>query len=180
MNQNKLAHGISNFLLYKEDFAFIGMTDITLPNLQMVTETLTGAGLGGNIEIVYQAFIDVMDATYQFRTFSPESAQLFEQREHKLEARAAQQSRDSITGVVAPDSVKYIFRGAPKGLNAGALAPAQGGQTQISHSLSYYCIQIKNDNGQWDKVVEVDPYQYICIVNGIDYGQPVRAALGLE
>ena len=100
-------------------------------------------------------------------------AALAEQRPHELDIRVAQQTSDSATGALGTDAIKHVVRAIPKKLALGKVAPASTADASGEYAVQYLATFI---NGK--KVTEVDPLNFICIINGVDCLAAVRKALG--
>ena len=61
----------------------------------------------------------------------------------------------------------------PKKTALGKLAVASAADVSGEYATSYYALYIDGV-----KVTEIDPLNFICIINGTDYLQQVRKALG--
>lgn len=114
-----------------------------------------------------------MTAQLKFRTFSAESLKLQEPREHNIDLRAPQQVYDPIAGVYKTQSVKHVLVLVPKTLSNGNIAPASPTDGSGSYAVRRWVTYIDDA-----KVMELDPYNYICEVNGVDYLSDTRKALG--
>jgi len=117
--------------------------------------------------------MNAMTAQLKFRTFSAESLKLLEPREHNIDLRAPQQVYDPIAGVYKTQSVKHVLVLVPKTLSNGNIAPASPTDGSGSYAVRRWVTYIDDA-----KVMELDPYNYICEVNGVDYLSDTRKALG--
>lgn len=70
-------------------------------------------------------------------------------------------------------SVKHIAKVFPKKHAPGKLAPAAAADASGEYAVLYYATYI---NGE--RVLEIDPLNFIYYVNGTDYLADVRKALG--
>ena len=41
---------VVNFVIYEDAVEYLGMSEVTLPEIAALTEEITGAGIGGNVE----------------------------------------------------------------------------------------------------------------------------------
>ena len=87
--------------------------------------------------------------------------------------RSAQQGDDPVAGRLTTDSVKHTFVVVPKTLTGGSVAPAAPTDGSGTYSVLYWKEVI---NGVVTK--ELDPVNFKCVINGIDYLADVRKALG--
>lgn len=164
---------VINFAVYEDSVEYVGMASVTLPNLTSITQTLSGAGIAGNVEVPILGHYDVMSLGLNFRTTTAQSIKLSEPRRHNIDLRAAQQTEDTVAGTVKVQNVKHVLVVVPKTETGGSIAPASPTNGSGEYSVRYWATYIDGV-----KVREIDPLNYICIVNGVDYLAEVRKALG--
>ena len=70
-------------------------------------------------------------------------------------------------------SVKHIMKVKPKKTALGKVASASTADVSGEYAVSYYAMYLDGK-----KVTEVDPLNFICMINGTDYLAEVRKALG--
>ena len=51
---------VINFAVYEDSVEYVGMAGVTLPNLAAIVQTLSGAGIAGNVEVPVLGHYDVM------------------------------------------------------------------------------------------------------------------------
>lgn len=169
----KIDETVIGFAVYEDATEYIGISEVTLPEISSMTEEISGAGIGGKVESVILGTIEAMTTTFNFRTVTKNAIKLHEPRIHQIDLRAAQQQQDSTKGVTEIVRVKHILRLQPKKLNPGKLAAASTAEVSGEYATSYYATYIDGK-----KVLEIDPLNYIYYVNGTDYLADVRKALG--
>lgn len=162
-----------NFEVYEDSVNFLGIASVNLPNLSWLTASINGAGIAGNVEVPIIGHTDAMTTTLNFRNMTQEAIRLWEPRRHNLDLRIAREDEDTVSGLLDVTRLKHILVCVPKTLNGGTIAPASPGDGSIELATHYFATWI---NGK--KMTEVDPLNYIGIVNGVDYLAEVRAALG--
>jgi len=164
---------IINFAIYEDGSEYAGMAKATLPDITMLTQTISGAGIAGNIEAVIMGHIDAMSLTLNFRTLTAQSAKLSEPRRHTIDLRVAQQEEDPRIGIMTIKNVKHIMVVIPKKDSGGSISPASPADGSGEYAVRYWATYIDGV-----KVREVDPINFIHYVNGIDYLATVKRALG--
>lgn len=164
---------VINFAVYEDGVEYVGMATATLPNLSAIVQTLSGAGIAGNVEVPVLGHYDVMSLTLNFRTTTEQSVCLSEPRRHNIDLRVAQQIEDTVAGEVKVQSVKHVLVVVPKTDTGGSIAPAAPTNGSGEYSVRYWATYIDGA-----KVREVDPLNFICEVNGVDYLADVRKAIG--
>lgn len=164
---------VINFAVYEDSVEYVGMATATLPNLSAIVQTLSGAGIAGNVEVPVLGHYDVMSLSLNFRTTTVQSVRLSEPRRHNIDLRVAQQVEDTVAGEVKVQNVKHVLVVVPKAETGGSIAPANPTDGSGEYSVRYWATYIDGT-----KVREIDPLNFICYVNGVDYLADVRKALG--
>ena len=165
--------GTIDFATYEDADEFLGMASVKLPDKNQKTIAINGAGIGGDVEVPVNGHYDAMTLEMVFRCYTPRVARLREHRRHNIELRIAQQNEDRVAGQIVTDAVKHVFVVIPKSASGGTVAPASPGDMTVAFSVRYWATYV---NGV--KVDELDQFNRIDVVNGIDYDAPVRKALG--
>lgn len=164
---------VVNYALYEDATEYMGTTEVTLPDLEFMTEEMNGAGIAGNVEEIITGHLNAMTTTFNFRTVSKSAVKLTEPRVHKIDLRVAQQQMNMRTSANEISAVKHIMKVKPKKLALGKVASASTADVSGEYAVSYYAMYI---NGK--KVTEIDPLNFICYINGKDYLKDVKKALG--
>ena len=164
---------VINFAVYEDSVEYVGMASVTLPNLAAIVQTLSGAGIAGNVEVPILGHYDAMTLGLNFRTTTEQSVRLSAPRRHNIDLRAAQQIEDTVAGEVKVQNIKHILVVIPKTDTGGSIAPAAPTNGSGEYAVRYWATYI--DGG---RTREVDPLNFICYVDGTDYLADVRKALG--
>ena len=164
---------VINFAVYEDSVEYVGIAGVTLPNLAAIVQTLSGAGIAGNVELPVLGHYAVMSLTLNFRTTTEHSVRLSEPRRHNIDLRMAQQIEDTVAGEVKVQSIKHVLVVVPKTDTGGTVAPAAPTNGSGEYSVRYWATYIDGA-----KVREIDPLNFICEVNGVDYLADVRKAIG--
>lgn len=162
-----------NFACYEDAKEYLGMTEATLPDIEFMSETISGAGIGGEMEEVLAGMVSAMTTTLNFRTANKSAMKLTAPKIHNIDLRVAQQQRDSASGKIKIVQIKHVLKLMPKKQGMGTVAPASPGDVSGDYATSYFATYIDGD-----KKSEIDPANFICNVNGKDYLADVRKALG--
>lgn len=162
-----------NFAVYEDSVEYLGITQVTLPTLEQLTQELSGAGIAGNVEAVLRGHFAAMTLGLQFRTMNRESVRLAEPRRHNIDLRVARQDEDTESGSIIIAPIKHIFVIMPKSLNPGNVAPHSAADGSGQYAVRYWAMYMDRQ-----LVTEIDQLNYKCLVDGVDYLAPVRAALG--
>ena len=164
-----------NWALYEDGTEFRGMPQATLPNITYLTQTLTGAGIGGNVDVAVIGHIEAMRLTLNFPTITKQSLVLAEPRRHNIDLRAAVQDEDTVSGKIVTRSVKNIMVVEPVAYNPGNIAPASRSDGSGEYSVLSWAMYVDAE-----KTLDIDPLNMKWFINGVDYLAPVRKAIGKQ
>lgn len=159
--------------MYEDVTEYYGSTEITMPNLQNITQIISGAGIAGNVETALLGFVDVMTMGIKFRTATAAAIRLAEPRRHRLDLRVIHQAEDTSTGEITHPAIKYVVSVVPKSLNLGSVKPASPADVSGEYSVKYLAMYLDGK-----KVTEIDPLNFIYMVNGVDYLADLKNAVG--
>ena len=148
---------IINFKVYEDSVEYVGMAQATLPDLTALTQSISGAGIAGNVESVILGHFDAMTLGLNFRTVTDQSVKLSEPRRHTIDLRVAQQDEDVVAGKVVVRAVKHILVVIPKSDKGGSVAPAAPSNGSGEYAVRYWATYIDGK-----KVREVDQLNFIC------------------
>ncbi|MNE79353.1 Phage tail tube protein FII [compost metagenome] len=93
---------------------------------------------------------------------------------HALDFRGSQQVFNPTSGMYEDQSIRISVRAIPKNLTGGTL----GVNVTTGSSISLECIYYKAVIGG-KTVIEIDKYNFVCVIDGVDYLAKVRENLGL-
>lgn len=162
-----------NFAVYEDAKEYIGMASATMPDLGYITQSHSASGIAGNIEDVILGHIEAMTLGLNFKTISDNAVSMAAPRYHNIDMRVAQQEEDPVSGKIVVNAVKHVMRVIPKKISGGTVAPASAGDVSGEYAVRYWKMTV---NGEVR--VEVDPLNFVCNIDGTDYLEPVRKALG--
>ena len=162
-----------DFKVYEDKTEYLGVAQVGLPDIAYITQTITGAGIAGNVEAVLIGMMDVMSTTMQFRSCTDAAAKLAKPIAHQIDLRVAEQYWNSLGGQRVVQADKYVLKIIPKKTSPGNVTPASPADANGEYSTYYYAAY-KDGKQLW----EIDPHNYICVIDGVDYMAPVRKALG--
>lgn len=161
---NPIPEKVVNFNVYDDTEKLIGLSgEVTLPTLETMSETVSGAGILGEYDSANPGHFGSMTVEMTFRTLFQESFTLMRYRGRSLVLRAAQQSYDVSSGEIQHRPLKITIRGLPKKLEPGKLAV--GASTETKNAIEVLYLKIE-ENGK--KLLELDKLNFIYIVDGED------------
>ena len=163
-----------NFRVYQDGADLLGVADVSLPSLEAMTETIKGAGLAGEVDSPVLGHYGSQELQLNWRTLYKPNALLAAPKGLMLDMRAANQIKDSESGAFRVQALKVICRGVPKNTELGNLDVGTTSETSTTIEVDYLKVTVDGED-----VIELDKYNYICNVGGVDYLSEVREALGL-
>jgi P2 family phage contractile tail tube protein len=164
---------IINFAVYENGVEYYGRAEATLPDLTSLTTIINGAGISGNVEVPTIGYFDTMTLTLNFRVTTGDAIKLLQQRTHNIELRVANQLEDNATKELVVQAVKHVLVVRPKKYSGGKVAPASTADVSGEFAVRYWATYVDGK-----KMLEIDPLNHICIIDGVDDLAEVRSALG--
>ena len=171
----RIDEAVINFQVYEDGTEYYGMAEVTLPEITYLAQEISGAGIAGNFESVILGHFESMTLGLSFRTVTRDAIALLEPREHQLELRVAQQHKNTVSARSEVVGLKHVFVVKPKQFSPGTVAPAAPSDASGEYAVTYWKMSI---NGS--RIFEIDIQNMICFMNGRDYLEEVRAALGKQ
>ena len=137
---SKVDELVINYAIYEDATEYLGTTEVTLPDLEYMTEELSGAGIAGNIEEIIIGHLNAMTTTFNFRTVTAAAVKLMEPRVHRIDLRVAQQRMNLRTSANEITGVKHIMKVKPKKTALGKVAAASTADVSGEYAVSYYAM----------------------------------------
>lgn len=169
----KMDELVVSYAVYEDGVEYLGTTEATLPDVEFMAEEMNGAGIAGSVEEIIIGHIAAMTTTLNFRTVGKAAIKLSEPRVHKIDLRVAQQQMDMRSSETIVNGLRHVMRVKPKKTSLGKVAAASAADVSGEYAVSYYAMYVDGE-----KVTELDPLNFICVINGKDYLAEVRRALG--
>lgn len=163
-----------NFRVYRNGSQFLGVAQITLPQIQAMTASIKGSGIAGEVDAVVTGHYQSMSETLQFRTPTNACTILAAPTTHELDARGSIDVIEPLTGVRSKSSMKVWTKCLPKNTNLGKYEPATTMDSEIE--MEVYAIGIWIDG---EECIYIDKFNYIARIQGTDYLADARVAEGL-
>lgn len=169
---------INNYNVYNEGEKLLGVGDeLTLPDFEATSETVSGAGILGEIDDPTIGHFGNMQLEIPFRTLDKEATNMMDQtRAVQLTIRGAAQEIDS-AGNIVPKSIRVVVRGRAAKLTGGKLKRASTMDSGVTLNILYILIEVNGES-----VVELDKMNPTYKVNGVGYesGQALLESEGLQ
>ncbi len=171
---NQIPERLINFRVYRDGNDLLGTANVTLPSIEAMTDTVSGAGIAGEVETPVLGHFSSITVTIQFRTIDSDLTSLGAQQAHALDIRGSQQVYDASLGTYKTVPVKVAIRGVPKTLNLGSFEPGSTTDSEVEMEVNYLKIDVSGKTK-----IEIDKMNYICRIGDVDYLESVRSDLGL-
>lgn len=171
---NPVPERLINFKVYAEGNDLIGIATAELPDIEAMTDTVSGAGIAGEIDSPILGHLGSMALTLQFRTITDSFTKLAAQKSHALELRGSQQIFDSSNGTYSTVPARLSCKGIPKRNGLGSFEVASTTDSEIEFELTSMKLFVNNQER-----IEVDKYAMKFVVDGVDYLESVRNDLGM-
>lgn len=163
-----------NYRVYQDGTNLIGLATVDLPEISYMTDTLTGAGVAGELETPVTGHIGAMSLTLNWRTVNPKALALLKVSGATLTLRSAQQEVDNAENALTVQGVKITIKTLPKTVSLGSFEPGASTDTTTELEISYLKIEVDDE-----EVCEIDKLNFICKFGDTDTLTDVRTALGI-
>lgn len=171
---NQVPEKLISFRVYEDGADLLGVADAELPSLKAMTEEVKGAGIAGKVDSPVLGHYDSMTIKLSWRTVTRPTVSLAQPKVHSLDLRGAIQVMNAGAGEYKVVPLKVAVRCIPKDTGLGKLDV--GAKSDASNEFEVVYIKVTLDG---ETVLEIDKYNYICIIDGVDFLKQVREALGL-
>ena len=167
----KIPQVVNRYNLYRKGTKLVGLTgEVELPAVTMVTDTLEGAGTGGNMDIPVIGLTENIDIQIPFMSLTKDLFSLANPVEAEdLTLRGAIQGTDPATGKISYTSIAISMRGTVKEITPGTVKSGGKMESSVTMTLSYYKIALDGET-----VLEIDKLNNVFVVNGDDVLKEVR------
>lgn len=160
---NKIPEIINDFNVYRDGNKLCGISgEISLPEFEATTETISGAGILGEYEATNPGQFGAQELEIPFRVLYGDIFDLMGQRSVKLTLRGAAQVDDG-TGAKEIKGVRVIVQGEPKKLTGGTMQAGKPTSSSVTLALTYIKVEIDGSSA-----LELDKKNHIYTVNGVD------------
>jgi phage tail tube protein FII len=174
----QIPNHVSNYSIFKDGRRLIGLADVTLANLQNLTDSFKGSGVFGEIDMPVQAHFQAYSVTLNWITVVDDAVFATIQDGAQLDCWAAHQLHDTGTGRIIHQGWRYVMGTAPKSFNFGKLEVGTKGEAVTEYELISLRV-FRSDR----VMLEIDKENAVCRwFNGIelvDHGRVIRQLIGL-
>jgi P2 family phage contractile tail tube protein len=173
MNVNPIPEKVVNFNVYDGTDKLIGVSgEVTLPNLEAMSETISGAGIAGEYESPTPGHFGSTSMEIPFRVLYDSSFDLMEPTGRSIVLRASQQSYDVAGGKIEYRALKITIKTLPKALDLGKLGV--GKMTETKNTVEILYIKVEENS---KTLLELDKLNFVFKVNGKDVLAKIRSQI---
>ena len=153
----------------------LGLVTLDLPEMQSKTVTVNGIGIAGDYDSIVKSHFEPLAATLHWRVLNNDSMRYLRQKDaFNFRFYQAQQYFDAGSGNLRVPSLVVVMRCFCKNLKLGKFEPSEQGEVEMEVTIDY--LKITHDGNTH---VEFDIFNFIYNVNGVDFMEEIRDALGL-
>lgn len=130
---SQIPERLTNFNAYNDGKKLIGTVDVELPEIAFMTDTISGAGLAGEIDSPVLGMVQSMTSTLTWRTVNKAAGVLTAPRVHAIDLRGSQEVFDQAAGVKVAQPVRLAMRVQPKrnGLGSFEVGTSTGSESEF-------------------------------------------------
>ncbi|MRN51991.1 phage major tail tube protein [Paenibacillus monticola] len=170
----KRSERVIDYSVFLNGTEYLGTATATLPEITYLSETIKGGGISGEIEAPAPGQTGAMTLTLNWRTMEKAGTKLLAPIVHALDLRASVLGFDPALSEYVEEALKVTVRARPLGMSPGNLETSAAMDSSNTFSVSY--IKIVQDGVE---TVEIDKYNYIHKIHGVDYLAQTKINLGL-
>ena len=144
-------------------------TTYTRPEIEMLTDGFTGAGIMGEIDLPTLGQIGAMEGELAFNKSNEAMIKLFTPTAHTIEVRWVTNLIDTATGKVGLQANKEIIKLVPKSLSLGDIESNEANEASMTYEILSYQYFISGKS-----MIKIDKLNNVFNVNGVDYTAKIR------
>jgi len=177
MATNMIPEKLINAKIYDIDNsnALVAVADVDLPEIEYLSESLSGSGIAGEYDSPTIGHTKAMKIKLKFRAVYGDDLAMVAPTPRTLDVRASIQALDAGSSEYVPYPLRAVMVAMPLKKGLGKLDPGKKMDGELEMSVSYYKVYVDGL-----AVVEIDPLNFVCIIDGVDYLTTVREHLGLS
>lgn len=164
------------YRIYYKGTDYLGTATIELPQIQQMNETLSGAGIAGEIENPTIGITQAMSVKLTFTSVTPEFSKILNWTDTALwECYVSEQVSDDATSVRASVPYQINFLGRAKSASLGTLEQGKKHGNEVEMEVTRLEVLLEDA----EKIL-IDKLNFIYRIDGEDLLAPVRAQIGLN
>lgn len=162
-----------NFAVYLNGEDLLGIAEGTIPVLEAMTSDVQGAGVAGVVNSIVLGHFASTTLSLTWRTVTDDFMKLYGHKTNDIDLYASLQRYDPGLGEYKTEPLHVYLKATTKTSTPGNLTVGDNMDTQTEFEITYMKIELDNKER-----VEMDKYNYIYKVDGVDYLATVRSDLG--
>lgn len=171
MSVTQIPQFLENFNVYLNSNRLMGVSgDVTLPKFENIADTLSGAGILGELETPVTGAFKSQQLEVTFRTVDQAIFQAASSGTNALTFRGSQQINDYTRGGVVDQGIRVETRGPCKGFDLGKATPGKPTDSKLTQEILYIAIYIDDT-----EVLVLDKLNYIYRLMGVDMTSGIRS-----
>ncbi|AHN84828.1 major tail tube protein [Vibrio phage Rostov 7] len=171
---NPVPERLINFRVYVNGNNQAGVATVDLPDLEFMTDTVSGAGIAGEVDSPILGHLSSMTATVTWRTITSYALSLTAPKSHSIDFRGSQQIYDAASGELKSKPVRVSVKATPKRTGLGSLEVGSTTDSESEFEVTYLKLWIDGIER-----AEIDKYNFKFVIDGVDYLASVRSDLGI-
>ena len=172
---NNVHERLGNFHVYNDNEVCLGVASVELPELEGMSDTVSGAGIAGELETPITGHFGSMTTTITWRTITEDLAFLADNsKTHALTMRGYNQVHDAANGESKEVPVRVVMQVKPKNTSLGSFEV--GATTDSECEFEVYSMKLFINNKE---KIAVDKLNFVYRINGKDKLAGARKALGM-
>jgi len=176
MAVNLIPEKLINAKVYDSDGnTLVAMADVDLPDIEYLSETLSGSGIAGEFDSPTIGHVKGMKAKFKFRAIYGSDLAMIAPTPRVFDLRASIQAVDAASSAYVAYPFRVVMQAMPLKKGPGKVEPGKKMDNELEMSITYLKMYVDGL-----AVVEVDILNFIFVVNGIDYLATVREHLGMS
>ncbi|ADO82813.1 MULTISPECIES: phage major tail tube protein [Ilyobacter] len=157
---------LQGFSLYIDALKEVGTVDLELPNIQFMTDTLSGSGIAGEIEVPVPGLTQSMTLKIKKRAVNQQFTTLLAPRNHLLTFRGNMNMADPEHPVKKSKNrkIRVVANVTPKSMNIGKAEVAKSMDTEAEFEVASIIVFV-------DEVpnLHIDKFNNKFVVDGVNY-----------
>lgn len=174
MVNNPIPGVLINAKIYNDGREQMGVGKVQLPDFEYLSESLTGLGLAGEIDMPVLGHFGSLTMSLNWNTVCEQAVSLLAPKTHRLTLYGSVQNWATESGAFEPRGVKVAVHAIPKKSGPGSFEAAKKTEPASEFELTYVKMTIGGK-----EILEIDKFNFICRINGKDYLSDVRQQLGM-
>lgn len=163
-----------NFKVYLDGTDMLGIAEANFPSLEFGTTEIKGGGIAGSLDVPNVGQLNSMTVSLTWRVVQKQVTKLANPNVLNIEMFEDTENYDAGAGKIKHGSIYAFMKARTKKIDLGKLVVGDVMDTQTEHEVYYLKLEIDGV-----EVLEIDKYNYIYKVHGVDYMAEVRRNLGM-